>query len=68
MLSIRSTPQVEGHKQVKSAKMEKIYRANMNQKKTGMAILISDEEIAEQRMTPVIKKVISQRLRSHFIK
>ena len=43
LLSIRSTPQIEGHKQVKSEKMEKIYRPNMNQKKTGMTILISDE-------------------------
>lgn len=35
----------QGHKQVESKKMKKIYHANINQTKPGEAILISDKYI-----------------------
>lgn len=62
MMSIRSTPEIEGHKQVKSEKMRKIYHANMNQKKTGMAILISDK-VDFRAMNYISDK----KIKGHFI-
>ena len=43
MLSTRETPQNEGHIQTESEGLEKIFHANRDQKKAGIAILISDK-------------------------
>ena len=43
MLSTRDPPQHKGHIQTESEGLEKIFHANGNQKKTGVAILISDK-------------------------
>ena len=43
MLSTRDPPQNKGHIQTKSEGLEKIFHANGDQKKAGVAILISDK-------------------------
>ena len=43
MLSTRDPRQNGGHIQTESEGLEKIFHANGNQKKTGVAILISDK-------------------------
>ena len=43
MLSTRDPPQNKGHIQTKSEGLEKIFHANRDQKKAGIAILISDK-------------------------
>ena len=43
MLSTRDPPQNKGHIQTKSDGLEKIFHANGDQKKAGVAILISDK-------------------------
>ena len=43
MLSTRDPPQNRGHIQTESEGLEKIFRANRDQKKAGVAILISDK-------------------------
>ena len=43
MLSTRDPPQNRGHIQTESEGLEKIFHANRNQKKAGVAILISDK-------------------------
>ena len=43
MLSIRDPPQNRGHMQTKSEGWKKIFQANRDQKKAGVAILISDK-------------------------
>ena len=43
MLSIRHPPQNKGHIQTESEGLEKIFHANSDQKKAGVAILISDK-------------------------
>ena len=43
MLSTRDPPQNRGHIQTESEGLEKIFHANMDQKKAGVAILISDK-------------------------
>ena len=42
MLSTRDPPQNRGHIQTESEGLEKIFHANRDQKKAGVAILISD--------------------------
>ena len=43
MLSTRDPPQNKGHIQTESEGLEKIFHANGDQKKAGVAILISDK-------------------------
>ena len=43
MLSTRDPLQNKGHIQTKSEGLEKIFHANRDQKKAGVAILISDK-------------------------
>ena len=43
MLSTRDPPQNKGHIQTESEELEKIFHANGDQKKAGIAILISDK-------------------------
>ena len=43
MLSSRDPPQNRGHIQTESEGLEKIFHANRDQKKAGVAILISDK-------------------------
>ena len=43
MLSTRDPPQNKGHIQTESEGLEKIFNANGDQKKAGVAILISDK-------------------------
>ena len=43
MLSTRDSPQNKGHIQTKSEGWKKIFYANRDQKKAGVAILISDK-------------------------
>ena len=43
MLSTRDPPQNKGHIQTESEGLEKIFHANWDQKRTGVAILISDK-------------------------
>ena len=43
MLSTRDPPQNNGHIQTESEGLEKIFHANGDQKKAGVAILISDK-------------------------
>ena len=43
MLSTRDPPQTYGHIQTESEGLEKIFHANGDQKKSGVAILISDK-------------------------
>jgi len=43
MLSTRDPPQNRGHIQTESEGLEKIFQANRDQKKVGVAILISDK-------------------------
>ena len=43
MLSTRDPPQNKGHKQTESEGLEKIFHANWDQKKAGIAILVSDK-------------------------
>ena len=43
MLSTRDQPQNKGHIQTESEGLEKIFHANRDQKKAGVAILISDK-------------------------
>ena len=43
MLSTRDPPQNKGHIQTESEGLEKIFHANGEQKKAGVAILISDK-------------------------
>ena len=43
MLSTRDPPQNKGHIQTKSEGLEKIFHANGDQKKAGVATLISDK-------------------------
>ena len=43
MLSTRDPPQTKGHIQTEVKGWKKIFHANGNQKKAGVAILISDE-------------------------
>ena len=43
MLSSRDPPQTKGHIQTESEGLEKIFHANGDQKKEGVAILISDK-------------------------
>ena len=43
MLSTRDPLQTQGHIQTESEGMEKIFHANGNQKKAGVAILIPDK-------------------------
>ena len=43
MLSTRDPPQNKGHIQTKNEGLKKIFHANGDQKKAGVAILISDK-------------------------
>ena len=43
MLSTRDPLQIKGHMRTKSEGLEKIFRTNGDQKKTGVSILISDK-------------------------
>ena len=43
MLSTRDSPQTQGHIQTESKGWKKIFHANGDQKKTGVATLISDK-------------------------
>ena len=43
MLSTRDPPQTKGHIQTESEGLEKVFHANGDQKKAGIAILISDK-------------------------
>ena len=43
MLSARDPPQTKGHTQTESEGLKKIFHSNGDQKKAGVAILISDE-------------------------
>ena len=43
MLSTRDPPQNRGHIQTESEGLEKIFHANRDQKKAGVAVLISDK-------------------------
>ena len=43
MLSTRAPSQTKGHIQIESEGMKKIFYANRDQKKAGVAILISDK-------------------------
>ena len=43
MLSTRDPPQTQGHIQTENEGWKKIFHANGNQKKAGVAILISDK-------------------------
>ena len=43
MLSTRDPPQNRGHIQTESEGLEKVFHANRDQKKAGVAILISDK-------------------------
>ena len=43
MLPSRDPPQTKGHIQTESEGLEKIFHANGDQKKEGVAILISDK-------------------------
>ena len=43
MLSTRDPPQTKGHIQTESEGLEKVFHANGDQKKAGVAILISDK-------------------------
>ena len=43
MLSTRDPPQKRGHIQIESEGLKKIFHANRDQKKAGVAILISDK-------------------------
>ena len=43
MLSPRDPPQTKGHIQTESEGLEKIFHARRDQKKAGVAILISDK-------------------------
>ena len=43
MLPTRDPPQTKGHIQTESEGLEKIFHANGDQKKEGVAILISDK-------------------------
>ena len=43
MLSTRDPPQNKGHIQTEIEGLEKIFQANRDQKKAGVAILISDK-------------------------
>ena len=43
MLSTRDPPQNRGHIQTESEGLEKLFHANRDQKKEGVAILISDK-------------------------
>ena len=43
VLSTRDPPQNRGHIQTESEGLEKIFRANRDQKKAGVTILISDK-------------------------
>ena len=43
MLSARDPPQNKGHIQTESEGLENIFHANRDQKKVGLAILISDK-------------------------
>ena len=45
MLSTRDPPQNKGYIQTKSVGLEKIFHANGDQKKAGVAILVSDFKI-----------------------
>ena len=42
MLSTRDPPQNKGHIQTESERLEKIFHTNIEQKKAGIAILISE--------------------------
>ena len=43
MLSTRDPPQIQGHIQTESERLEKIFHTNGDQKKAGVTILISDK-------------------------
>ena len=43
MLSTRDPPQTKVHIQTESERLEKIFHANLDQKKAGVAILVSDK-------------------------
>ena len=43
MLSIRDPPQNNGHIQTENEGLEKIFHANRDQKKAGVAILLSEK-------------------------
>ena len=43
MLSTRDPPQNKGHIQTEGERLENVFHANRNQKKEGVAILISDK-------------------------
>ena len=43
MLSTRDPPQTKGHIQTESEGLEEVFHANRNQRKAGVAILISDK-------------------------
>ena len=47
MLSTRDPPQNKGHIQTESERLEKIFHTNIEQKKAGIAILISDKIVFE---------------------
>ena len=69
MLSTRDPPQNKGHIQTKSEGLEKIFHANRDQKKAGIAILISDKidfkikAVKRQRRTPHNDQRINPRRR-----
>ena len=42
-LSTRDPPQKKGHKQTENVGLEKVFHANRDQKKVGVAILILDK-------------------------
>ena len=45
MLSTRDPPQNRGHIQTESEGLEKVFHANRDQKKAGVAILISENRL-----------------------
>ena len=53
VLTTRDPPQNKGHIQIESEGLEKIFHANRDQKKAGVAILISDKIDFE---TEVVKR------------
>ena len=56
MLSTRDPLQTQGHYRLKARGWKKIFHANGNQKKAGVAILISDKIALKQRLLQETKK------------
>ena len=56
MLSTRDPPQTKGHIKLKVKGWKKIFHANGDQKKTGVAILITDKTNFEIKTVKETKK------------